>query len=115
MKKFLNNLALKNRRGLNMYDALGVIETIGFTAAMQAADSAVKAANIHLGKWLKVGGGRVNIIIRGDVAAVKAAVEAGVEAASKIGTVESYVIIPRPAQKLADKMPINPLVADKAK
>ena len=96
-----------------MYDALGVIETLGFTAAMQAADSAVKAANVHLGQWFKVGGGKVNIIIRGDVAAVKAAVEAGVQAASRIGTVEAQVIIPRPAQKLADKMPINPLSAEK--
>ena len=98
-----------------MYDALGVIETLGFTAAMQAADSAVKAANVHLGHWLKVGGGKVNIIIRGDVAAVKAAVEAGVQAVSRIGTLEAYVVIPRPAQKLAVKMPINPIFADNKK
>lgn len=96
-----------------MYDALGIIETLGFTAAMQAADSAVKAANVHLGHWLKVGGGKVNIIIRGDVAAVKAAVEAGVQSASRIGTVEAQVIIARPAQKLADKMPINPISSEK--
>ena len=92
-----------------MYDALGIIETIGFTPAMQAADAAVKSANIRLGKWLKVGGGRVNIIIRGDVAAVKAAIEAGIMAAEKIGSVEAHVVIPRPAEKLAVIMPILPL------
>ena len=60
-----------------------------------------------LGKWLKVGGGKVNVIIRGDVAAVKAAVDAGVQAASRIGNVEAHVIIPRPANKLAEKLPIE--------
>ena len=95
-----------------MYDALGIIETIGFTPAMQAADAAVKSANIKLGQWLKVGGGRVNIIIRGDVAAVKAAVEAGIAAAEKIGSVEAHVVIPRPADKLAMKIPILPLKRD---
>lgn len=92
-----------------MNDALGIVETLGFTPAMQAADAAVKAANVSLGKWLKVGGGKVNIIIRGDVAAVKAAVDAGVAAASKIGNVEAQVIIPRPATKLSDKLPILPM------
>ena len=92
-----------------MYDALGIIETLGFTPAMQAADAAVKSANVKLGHWLKVGGGKVNIIIRGDVAAVKAAVDAGIMAAEKIGSVEAHVIIPRPAEKLANKMPILPL------
>lgn len=98
-----------------MYDALGIIETLGFTSAMQAADAAVKSANVMLGQWLKVGGGKVNVIIRGDVAAVKAAVEAGVHAANKIGTVEAYVIIPRPADKLSKKLPINPLSATRKK
>jgi microcompartment protein CcmL/EutN len=96
-----------------MVDALGIIETIGFTAAIQAADAAVKSANIKLGKWIKVGGGRVCIIIRGDVAAVKAAVEAGVQAASNIGNVASELVIPRPADKLIPKFPIEPLKAEK--
>ncbi len=96
-----------------MYDALGIIETLGFTPAMQAADAAVKSANVTLGKWLKVGGGKVNVIIRGDVAAVKAAVDAGVQAASRIGNVEAQVIIPRPASKLAEKMPIEPMKKNK--
>ena len=96
-----------------MMDALGIIETIGFTPAMQAADAAVKAANVKLGKWVKVGGGRVNIILRGDVAAVKAAVEAGVQAASKVGKVQSEVIIPRPSERLLAKFPLDPIAAAK--
>jgi ethanolamine utilization protein EutM len=92
-----------------MMDALGVIETLGFTPAVQAADAAVKAANVKLGKWIKVGGGRVNIILRGDVAAVKAAMEAGVQAATKVGKVQSEVIIPRPSERLLAKFPLDPI------
>lgn len=92
-----------------MIEALGVIETLGFTAGIQAADAAVKSANVKLGRWIKVGGGRVSIIIRGDVAAVKAAVEAGTQAASSIGTVLSEIIIPRPSEKLINKFPIEPI------
>ncbi|MEN8121897.1 MAG: BMC domain-containing protein [Bacteroidota bacterium] len=92
-----------------MIEALGIIETIGFTAAIQAADAAVKSANIKLGKWIKPGGGIVSIIIRGDVAAVKAAVESGVQAASRIGTVKSEVVIPRPADKLIPKFELDPI------
>ena len=92
-----------------MTDALGIIETVGFTAAIQAADAAVKSANVKLGKWIKVGGGRVSIILRGDVAAVKAAVEAGVQAGSAIGNVVSELVIPRPSDKLGTKFPIAPL------
>ena len=96
-----------------MVDALGIIETLGFTAGIQAADAAVKSANVKLGKWVKVGGGRVSIIIRGDVAAVKAAVEAGVQAASNIGSVQSEVIIPRPSDKLLPKFPLEPMKLEK--
>ena len=96
-----------------MIDALGIIETIGYTAAIQAADAAVKSANVKLGKWIKVGGGRVNIILRGDVAAVKAAVEAGAEAAKNVGTVVSELVIPRPSEKLVPKFPIDPLKTEK--
>jgi len=96
-----------------MIEALGIIETIGFTAAIQAADAAVKSANVKLGNWVKVGGGRVCIVIRGDVASVKAAVESGVHAASAIGTVHSEVVIPRPSDKLASKFPIETLKLEK--
>lgn len=96
-----------------MIDALGIIETVGFTAAIQAADAAAKSANVKLGKWIKVGGGRVGIVIRGDVAAVNAAVEAGVQAASNIGNVAAEVVIPRPSEKLLPKFPIEPLKPEK--
>lgn len=90
-----------------MQEALGVIETKGFATAMEAADAAVKAANVSLGEWLKVGGGNVNVIIRGDVAAVKAAVDAGVAAASAIGEVRGQTVIPRPSDKLSPKFPLD--------
>lgn len=92
-----------------MIEALGIIETLGFTAGIQAADAAVKSANVKLGKWVKVGGGRVNIILRGDVAAVKAGVEAGVQAASRVGTVISEIVIPRPSEKLVPMFPLQAL------
>ena len=90
-----------------MQQALGIIETHGFATAMEAADSAVKAANVQLGEWLKVGGGRVNVILRGDVAAVKAAVEAGAASAAQIGKVLGQSVIPRPSEKLVPTFPIN--------
>ena len=96
-----------------MNEALGIIETQGFTAAIQAADCAVKAANVKLAQWVKVGGGRVGIIVRGDVAAVKAAVEAGVHGAKTVGTVQSEVIIARPSEKLLPKFPLDPILAEK--
>ncbi|MBN1782675.1 BMC domain-containing protein [bacterium] len=83
-----------------MQDALGVIETMGLATAIEAADAAVKAANVTLSDYLVAGGGKVNIIMRGDVAAVKASVEAGVASASQIGQVISQTVIPRPSQKL---------------
>lgn len=92
-----------------MREALGIIETIGYTTAIQAADAAVKSANIKLGNTFSVGGGLVNVIIRGDVAAVKAAVEAGVQAASRIGTVVSEVVLPRPSEKLTEKFMLDSL------
>ncbi len=79
-----------------MQEALGVIETLGFTTAMEAADASVKAANVNFGEWLKVGGGKVNVIFRGDIAAVKAAVEAGTEAAARVGEVVSSQVIASP-------------------
>jgi microcompartment protein CcmL/EutN len=96
-----------------MVEALGIIETAGITPAMQAADSAVKSANVTLGKWIKIGGGRVAVIVRGDVAAVKAAVDAGVLAAKRVGVVESFTVIPRPSEKLLPKFPIESIAAAK--
>ena len=89
-----------------MEQSLGVIEAFGFVTAMEAADAAVKAANVQVGEWLSIGGGKVNIIIRGDVAAVKTAVEAGVAAASNVGRIEGTTIIARPSEKLGPVFPI---------
>lgn len=91
-----------------MQEALGVIETLGFATAMEAADAAVKAANVKLGDYLvMVGGGKVNVVLRGDVAAVKAAVEAGVNSASNVGSVLSQVVIPRPSEKTTAAFPLS--------
>ncbi len=79
-----------------MGDALGLIETRGLVAAIEAADAAVKAANVTLISWEKVGGGLVTILFRGDVAAVKAATDAGSAAAQRVGELVSVHVIPRP-------------------
>lgn len=92
-----------------MQDSLGIIETIGFATAMEAADAAVKAANVVVADWVTVGGGKVNIFVRGDVAAVKAAVEAGVNAGASVGRVVGQTVIPRPSEKLSPAFPINPV------
>lgn len=76
--------------------ALGLIETKGLVGAIEAADAMVKAANVTLVKYEKVGGGLVTVMVRGDVGAVKAATEAGAEAAQKIGELVSVHVIPRP-------------------
>ena len=77
-------------------EALGMIETKGLVGAIEAADAMVKAANVHLvGKEL-VGGGLVTIVVRGDVGAVKAAVDAGAAAVKRVGELISVHVIPRP-------------------
>lgn len=81
--------------------ALGLIETIGLITAIEAADSALKAANVKLlGHENTKGGGRITIKLVGDVGAVKAAVAAGVAAAERIGRIESSLVIPRPHQEI---------------
>jgi len=76
--------------------ALGLIETRGLVAAVQAADAMVKAANVKLVTKQQSGGGLITIIVQGDVGAVKAAVDAGAAAANQIGKVVSAHVIPRP-------------------
>lgn len=76
--------------------ALGMIETKGLVGAIEAADAMVKAANVTLVNYQKVGGGLVTVMVRGDVGAVKAATEAGAEAAQRIGELISVHVIPRP-------------------
>jgi ethanolamine utilization protein EutM len=85
-------------------DALGKIETKGFVAAVEAADAMVKAAKVTLTRYEKTGGGLIAVFVRGDVGAVKAAVEAGERAAQKVGELVSVHVIPRPDEQLEDIM-----------
>jgi ethanolamine utilization protein EutM len=81
--------------------ALGLIETKGFCTLVEAADAALKAANVTMSGYETIGSGYVAGFFRGDVAAVKAAVEAGAEAAKRIGEVVSVQVIPRPHDELS--------------
>ena len=95
-------------------EALGLIETRGWVAMVEASDAMVKAARVTLVHYEKIGGGYVTAIVRGDVAAVRAATEAGAAAASKVGEVFSVHVIPRPHAMLEDVLPIRrPEVAGK--
>lgn len=82
--------------------ALGLVETLGLVAATEAADAMLKAANVRLIAKQQPGGGLIAIMVRGDVGAVKAAVEAGAAAAGRIGKVVSAHIIPRPHEEVRD-------------
>ena len=86
-------------------ESLGMIETKGLIALIEASDAMLKAANVQLVGWEKVGSGLVTVFVVGDVAAVKAAVDAGAAAASKIGEVVSVQVIPRPHEELAAVLP----------
>jgi ethanolamine utilization protein EutM len=88
-----------------MGEALGMIETRGLVASIEAADSMVKAANVKLTGNVQIGGGLVTVMVRGDVGAVKAAVDAGTIAAEKIGELVSFHIIPRPHIGIEDFLP----------
>lgn len=77
-------------------DALGMIETKGFVGSIEAADAMLKSANVVLMGYEKIGSGLVTVMVRGDVGAVKAAVDAGAAAADKVGNVVSVHVIPRP-------------------
>ena len=81
---------------MTKYDAIGMIETKGLVASIEVADAMVKAANVTLIGKEKVGGGLITVLIRGDVGAVKAATEAGAEAAKRVGELISVHVIPRP-------------------
>jgi microcompartment protein CcmL/EutN len=80
--------------------AIGILETKGFAPLVLGADAAVKAANVELVEWRQVGSGYVSFVVEGDVAAVRSAIDAGHEAASKVGEVLSQLVIPRPDDAL---------------
>lgn len=88
-------------------EALGMIETKGFAAMVEASDAMVKAAKVELIGYEKIGGGYVTAIVRGDVASVRAAVDAGVKAAEKVGEVVSTHIIPRPHSNVDTALPLG--------
>ena len=79
-----------------MSSAIGMIETKGLVGAIEAADAMVKAANVELVGYEKIGSGLVTVMVRGDVGAIKAATDAGAAAAQKVGEVVSIHVIPRP-------------------
>ncbi len=90
-----------------MADALGMIETKGFVGLVEASDAMVKAAKVELVQYERIGGGLVTTIVRGDVAAVKAAVEAGAKAAEKVGELVSVHVIPRPHANVDAVLPLG--------
>lgn len=83
-----------------MSEAIGMIETKGFTGSVEATDAMVKAANVTISKTIPIGGGLITVICRGDVASVKAAVDAGGKACSKVGELVSAHVIARPHEDL---------------
>lgn len=87
------------------YEALGMIETRGLTAAVEAADAMTKAAEVRLIGTEKIGSGLVTVMVRGDVGAVKAAVESGTAAASKLGELVATHVIPRPHEDVEKILP----------
>ena len=90
-----------------MADALGMIETKGFVGMVEACDAMVKAAKVELVGWEKIGGGYVTAIVRGDVAAVKAATDAGARQAQRVGELVSVHVIPRPHSNIDNVLPLG--------
>ncbi|WP_324825995.1 BMC domain-containing protein [Sinanaerobacter sp. ZZT-01] len=88
-----------------MNEALGMIETKGLVGAIEAADAMTKSANVKLIGYEKIGSGLVTVMVRGDVGAVKAAVDAGACAADKVGEIVSQHVIPRPHTDVENLLP----------
>jgi ethanolamine utilization protein EutM len=90
----------------NHLEALGVIETKGLVPLVEASDAMLKAANVTLVGWNKIGSGMVTAFVVGDVAAVKAAIDAGAAAAARVGEVVGVQVIPRPHEDLGVVLPL---------
>src|SRR5512141_229946 len=86
-------------------EALGLLETKGLVALMEGSDAMLKAANVEMVGWDKAGAGMVTAFVKGDVAAVKAAIDVGAEAAGRVGQVVAVHVIPRPHDDLGGMMP----------
>ena len=87
-------------------EALGMVECMGLVAMIEAADAMVKTANVRLVGYERIDAGLVTAIVRGEVGAVKAAVEAGAAAGRRVGTVVAVHVIPRPHSEVADGLPV---------
>ena len=87
-------------------EALGMVECMGLVAMIEAADAMVKSANVKLVGYERIDAGLVTAIVRGEVGAVKAAVEAGAAAGRRVGTVVAVHVIPRPHSEVADGIPV---------
>src|SRR5438034_9366246 len=87
-------------------EALGMVETKGLVALVEASDAMIKSANVTLVGWQKIGSGLVTAFVVGDVAAVKAAVDAGAAAAGRVGEVVGVQVIPRPHEDLGGVLPL---------
>ncbi len=90
-----------------MAEALGMIETRGFVGMVEASDAMVKAARVELVGYERIGGGYVTAVVRGDVAAVKAATDAGARAAERVGELVSVHVIPRPHVNIDEVLPLG--------
>ena len=93
--------------------ALGMVETKGLVGAIEAADAMVKAANVQLVGKEKIGSGLVTVMVRGDVGAVKASVDAGAAAAKRVGELYSVHVIPRPHEHVDHVLPLGRMAAEK--
>ena len=87
-----------------MSDSIGMVETKGYVGSVEASDAMVKAANVTLVRQVQIGGGFVTVIVKGDVGSVKAAVEAGSEAAKRVGELVCSHVIPRPHPDLVKQI-----------
>src|SRR5437660_9082492 len=90
----------------NNLEALGLIETKGLVALIEASDAMLKSANVTLIGWVKIGSGLVTAYVVGDVAAVKAAIDAGAAAAGRVGEVVGVQVLPRPHEDLGSILPL---------
>ncbi len=104
-KKEVKN-EIKEEIKMTQKEALGMIETRGLVAAIEAADAMLKAANVELVGTEKIGSGLVSVMVRGDVGAVKAAVEAGSASATRLGEIIATHVIPRPHSDVEKIIPV---------
>ena len=96
---------------MQMSQALGMIETLGLVGSIEAADAAVKAANVTVANYTKIEGGLVSIHVRGDIGAVQAAVDAGAQAARRVGQLVGVHVIPAPVSDI-DEHIFEPPIAE---